>query len=443
MNTPICDFLQKYQSDNFLRLHMPAHKGKLVDNFLSGVYPLDITEICGADSLFEASGIIAESEKNAAALFGTVRTCYSTGGSTLCIQAMLDIMKRDGRNYAIAARNSHRAFLNACTLLGIDIEWIYPDYKNTVISGNLDVSKIEYALKKNKNKAFVYITSPDYLGKTVDIKAVSEICHRYDVPLLVDNAHGACLAFYEENMHPINLGADMCCDSAHKMLPALTGCAYLHIGNEKYAENAKQSMLMFGSTSPSYLMLASLDLCNRYIYENIKDDLRETVASVLKIKSELSDKYVFEYSGEPLHLTLNAAESGISGIELSAYLRINGVECEYSDNEVAVMLFSPVNTAEDIERFKWILSNSDMPKIFRKQSPLKFPVLKKAMSVREAGLSPFETIEISESEGRICGAVDVPCPPAIPIAVSGEVINRECIEIFRRYGIDKIKVVKL
>lgn len=428
MKTPIYDFLQNYIDSNTLRLHMPGHKGR---NIADLSYAMDITEISGADSLFDASGIIKESEKNAAKLFKTVRTCYSAGGSTLCIQAMLAMMKRENRNI-IAVRNVHRSFLTACVLLGLEPDWIYPEYTAGILSGQIPMDILEDKLKRTKNSC-VYLTSPDYLGKTADIKTVSALCRKYGAVLLVDNAHGAHTAFTEG--HPIALGADMCCDSAHKMLPALTGAAYLHIGNERYADKAKTAMSLFGSTSPSYLIMASLDRCNSYISEQIDDDIERSMTEIVNLRKMISEKYTV-YDGEPYHLTLLC-----NGNDLANQLREKNIECEYCDSNVIVLLFSPSDTPKEIKYAADMLMEC-VPQKPENTYITDFPIMEKAMSVREAALSDFENIDIDKSLGRVCAAVNVPCPPAVPIAVSGEIINEKCIKIYKNYGILNVNVIK-
>ncbi len=427
METPIYDFLKNYSESNTLRLHMPGHKGK---NFFNLSAEYDITEIKNADSLFEADGIIAQSEKNAARLFNTVRTCYSAGGSTLCIQTMLALMKRDNRK-VIAVRNVHRSFLSACIMLGIEPEWIYPEYSAGFLSGEIPLDILESKLKQTDNPC-VYITSPDYLGKTADIKSIAAICHKYNGILLVDNAHGAHFAGSRE--HPVMQGADMCCDSGHKMLPVLTGGAYLHIANQKYADSAKSEMSFFASTSPSYLIMASLDLCNDYIENSLPTDRLRTLDALDKLRNDLSKKYKI-YKGEPFHLTLLC-----DGISLAEKLRKDGIECEYADRYCVTLLFSPLNSPEEIERAGEILMRYHPLEAFDER--FEFPVMKKAMSIREAALCRYETVSVENSAGKICAAVNVPCPPAVPIAVSGEIINEICIKIFKKYGILKINVVK-
>lgn len=442
METPVYDFLRNYAVSGILRAHMPGHKGNTCVPELEELFKLDITEIKGADSLFEAEGIISQSERNAAELYGSAATVFSAGGSTLCIQAMLALMKQEGRR-VIAVRNVHRAFLNAAALLGLDVQWLMPTYSGGILSGEIKLADVEAALAASTTPACLYVTSPDYTGRLADITALSELCHRYGARLLVDNAHGAHLAFFEKNIHPITLGADLCCDSAHKMLPALTGAAYLHTSCEEYAPKLKQAMSFFGSTSPSYLIMASLDLCNRYISENIRHDIAAALPRIAELRSAFENRLVFA-EGDPFHITVKAAESGFNGTELAELLRCNGVECEYSDAELLVLLMSPFSDISDYERLRAALesavSGASRTNASGISARLKLP--KMALAIREAAFAPAFEIPVEEAEGRICASVKVPCPPAVPIAVSGEVIDRECIEIFKTYGIRTVLVVE-
>ena len=273
MKTPISDFIKEYENKKAVRLHMPGHKGKK--------YGGDITEIHGADVLYSSKGIIAESQKNAAEMFGSYRTFYSAEGSTLAIKAMLALVTEGKEKRRIlAGRNAHKAFIYGCALLDIIPEWIFPDTFYDICTCEITPKNVEEALKKcNELPCAVYITSPDYLGVQTDIEGISKVCRAYEVPLLVDNAHGAYTAFLEKSEHPLHLGADMCCDSAHKTLPVLTGGAYLHISEngKKYACGAQNALALFASTSPSYLILSSLDECNAYFEGDYRKELKETV----------------------------------------------------------------------------------------------------------------------------------------------------------------------
>lgn len=443
MKTPIYDFIKQYISSGALRCHMPGHKGRAVLDELASLYSFDITEIKGADSLFEASGVIAESERNMSQLYGSAATAYSAVGSTLCIQAMLTIMKQEGRRI-IAVRNVHRAFLNSAVLLDLDVEWILPDYTDGILSGRISAESVENALKSSSKPACLYVTSPDYTGRMADIQALSAICHKYGARLLVDNAHGAHLAFMPENLHPIHLGADLCCDSAHKMLPALTGAAMLHTSVPGYAPLLKQAMSLFASTSPSYLILTSLDLCCRYISERINSDIALSLSCLEKLRSD------FPYARcgiecDPFHITLRAAQSEAPEERLGEVLRRAGVECEYEDDDTVILLTSPLFCKSDYVRLgaalttgAYAFAGSNAPR--RTAAPEHLP--KQAMTIRQAALSEAEMIPTEAAEGRICAAVNVPCPPAVPIAASGEIIDRECINIFKSYGISTVNVVK-
>lgn len=444
MKTPIYDFLKNYTDSEMLRCHMPGHKGKTLCGGFEKMFESDITEIAGADSLFESEGIIAESEKNMSDLYKTAATVYSAGGSTLCIQAMLAIMKNENRK-VIAARNVHRAFLNAAALIDIDVEWIIPEYSAGILSGEIYPEIVEEKLKVCRKPSCVYITSPDYTGKIADIKAISEVCRRYGSRLIVDNAHGAHLAFFEKSVHPIASGADMCCDSAHKMIPALTGAAMLHTGRSEYAALLKPAMSLFASTSPSYLIMLSLDLCNKYISESIRDDIKLNLEYLERLRKNFSDELIFADS-EPFHVTIKADESGFDGNEFAEILRRNGVECEYSDSWTVILLMSPMCREDDYTRLSSALKRTISLAERYERKPDSETFLKKlperAMSIRSAVFSASEEIPVEMSGGRICGAVRVPCPPAVPIAASGEIIDGECIKIFQKYGISDVNVLK-
>jgi len=443
MTTPIFDFVTKYRDENAMRLHMPGHKGK---GFLCE--DLDITEIVGADCLSTACGIIQMSEENATQLFQTQKTLYSTQGSTLAIQAMLTLVTASQKKpLIIAIRNAHMAFINACALLDIDVKWLYPNYKEfSITSGDFSPTHIENAITSSERiPSAVYITSPNYLGEIADIKGISEVCKKHNVPLLVDNAHGAYLNFLEENQHPIQLGADMCCDSAHKTLPVLTGGAYLHISKSAdkiYAENAKSAMSMFSSTSPSYLTLTSLDLCNKYLSENFQNDLKEIIPHINALKQKLTEKGFQVCNGEPLKISIYTIKNGMYGYQLAEILHDEKIECEYADETHIVLMLSTNNTAEEINRLGEVL----LAVKFKSTSLIppfgEFESLKSGMSIREAAFSQGEVIPIEKAEGRICSKVAMACPPGIPIVVCGEIITKNTINILKRYSILSVNVVK-
>ena len=437
MNTPIVDFVKKYGSGKNSRLHMPGHKGK---GFL-GAEKWDITEIKGADSLYEAQGIIKESEENATKLFGSGATFYSTEGSSQCIKAMLwlAISQNDKSKTIFAARNAHKAFLSAAALIDFDITWLYPKEFTSLCSCVITPEQLESELKKAETPpAAVYITSPDYLGGTCDIKALANVCHENGTLLLVDNAHGAYLRFLNPSIHPMDLGADMCCDSAHKTLPVLTGGAYLHIGKnleKSFAENAKNALMTFGSTSPSYLTLASLDACNKYL-TGYSEKLLKCVCKIDTLKQTLKNSGLGIYDSDPLKLTVfGAGDMKKVAENLEKY----GVYCEYADKDFLTLMFTPNNSKRDFKRVKKLLSGL---KRENDLTPFDLTVGEKVTSVRTAYFGKNETVAVKDAVGRVCACPTVSCPPAIPIVVSGEIIKERHLELFENYGIQTVSVIK-
>ena len=445
MKTPIIDFVERYKDSHSLRFHMPGHKGKPH----LGPEPWDMTEIAGADELYHPTGIIRVSEENAARLFGAGRTVYSTEGSSLCIRAMVYLAllnaKAQGRKPVIfAGRNAHKTFLSACALLDADVRWLYPKDGNSLISCAIDGETLEKALIKEKeNPAAVYITTPDYLGNLVDVKALAAVCHCHGVPLLVDNAHGAYLKFLPQGMHPLTLDADLCCDSAHKTLPVLTGGAYLHICKNApplFAENADRAMALFASTSPSYLILQSLDACNAYLNSEYRERLTALIQKVDKLKSQLASHGYSLIGDEPIKLTLAPKSYGYTGDELHSLLRRQTMECEFSDPDFLTCMFTPDSSDEEIQRLESaLLSIPQKPAVPVHTPPLPHP--ERVLSIRDVMLSPSMEIAVEEADGKIFADAHEGCPPCIPIIAAGEIVNQDAIRCFRYYGIRTCRVL--
>lgn len=440
METPIVDFVEKYAASDTLRLHMPGHKGS---PFL-GPEKWDLTEISGADSLYEARGIIAQSEENASRLFGC-HTFYSTQGASHCIRAMLTLavqyaLEQGSVPVIAAARNVHKSFLSAAAMLDLQIAWLYPQAGESYLSCRLEPARVDAFLTRTGATA-LYVTSPDYLGQMQDVEELARVCHKHGCLLLVDNAHGAYLRFLKPSRHPMDLGADICCDSAHKTLPVLTGGAYLHISENAPAflvSQAKNALALHGSTSPSYLILQSLDLANRMLESW---DIAAFAHKVAAIRSRLEQKGLIFYGDEPMKLTLDAAKMGCGTGVLTWQLEEAAIEWEFADPDYLVLMPAPAMTDADLDRLENALAALQTGNEEPNELPA-FTSCEKGMSIRQAMLSPAETLPIERCVGRVLAQPSVGCPPAVPIVICGERIDAHAVKLLSYYGIETCTVVR-
>ncbi len=444
MSRPVCDFVESYAASGMLRMHMPGHKGRR----LLGIEPLDITEIPGADVLYSAQGILRESERTTEKLFGSARTVFSTEGSSLCIRAMLYLAQMhaalNGRTCIVAAgRNAHRVFSDAAALLDPQIRWIGSGEE--LLRCNVTPTELERLFEEGQESpSAVYLTSPDYLGNMADLDGIASVCHQHGALLLVDNAHGAYLKFLNPSLHPLDHGADLCCDSAHKTLPALTGAAWLHAGvncPQMLTGMMERAMALFASTSPSYLILQSIDAVNDLLE---KPDFRQRLAACAlestALKKRLSDEG-WELAGEePLKLTLCPKSRGYTGEQLAEELSGRGIVCEFADPDYLVLMFSSETHEEELRALEEALRRIPIRPAVQTACPLRRR-REPEYSLREVLLHPFESVPVRQAVGRILASPSVSCPPAVPICLCGERIDREALEMFEYYGITHCDVL--
>ncbi|MGI6269031.1 MAG: DegT/DnrJ/EryC1/StrS family aminotransferase [Candidatus Howiella sp.] len=420
------------------RFHTPGHAGKAAALLpFSPLLPYDLTEVEGLDSLYHADGVLQACEDRAAALFGSRGSFLSAGGCSQAIKAMLSLAVPPGGRVAMG-RNAHFSAVSAAGLIGFEPVWLYPGS-----SGVVEPATIEAALCNTSVDA-VYLTSPDYYGRLCDIAAIAAVCRRFGTPLLVDNAHGSHLRFLPEDRHPLSLGADMTACSLHKTLPVLTGGALLNIGNETYISDARERMALFGSTSPSYLIMGSLDLCFDWLERGGKAafDRLEARAKALREFAWRLGFSLPEGRQDPVRFTLPLAENGIAADDARAAFR---PDCmwEYCDPAAMVFLLHPFHEEADFARLKEGLSRL-RPRIGSKKmgDPSALPRAEAILPVREALFAPAEILPLHRASGRIAAELVCPCPPGIPVAVPGERLEGEILSLLQETGWAQVRVVR-
>lgn len=440
--TPLFDAVNEYNARKTTRLHMPGHKGNSMFPMLCDIVALDVTEIPPTDDLYKAEGAIKAAEDLAAELYGSSATLFSAGGSTLCIQTMLRLAFPEGGKL-ILCRNCHKSAVNACALLDITPVWIYNTIGGDSLYPRMRADTVERAVKNNPDARAVFITSPDYYGNISEIEEIAEVCHRYGMLLIVDNAHGAHLIAFD-GLHPNEQGADLVCDSAHKTLSCLTGGAFLHINNRCFTySEAKEAMSVFGSSSPSYPIMISMDIA-RNMLENGKESFKRLARELEKIAERMHTLDIKRVGNDPCKLTLDMLRAKLNGNELSEILMKSDVFPEYADERYVVLMPSPENKISELKYVADIIyeaetSSDGCPRDKLAPEPV---CVNEVFTPRQAFFMPCEIIPTDEAEGRVCQKAVAVCPPAYCIAVPGERITREHLAILKAYGIDKLNVIK-
>lgn len=432
MKESLYDFVTGYINKKPTRLHMPGHKG--VCKFLK---PLggerDITEIPGADFLYRPQGLILSLEKRYGELYNS-DCMLSTQGSTLCIQTMLALLK-DRPGKLLAARNAHASFFNACALLDLQPSFLPLHIDETTqLPKPVTAQQIEERLKEEPGISSIYITSPDYYGQMAELSSIAALCKEKNLLLLVDNAHGAHLNFLNKNLHPISLGADLCCDSLHKTLPALTGSALLHIKKGLFPiERVRFLASLFGSSSPSYLLMQSMDLCEEFLRKNGRDVFAKWEQERPEWKYELK-------TDDPLKLILDASKAGMTGQELLKFLHSHGIEGEYADDRYVILLLSPLLNKKDCRRLRKALSAIPAKKPISSKKTA-WASLEQKKTLREALFSKQIRVPTEKSAGKISAETIYLCPPGIPVVIPGEEITLDAEEKLKKAGVSHLNVL--
>lgn len=458
-NTPIYNYLRKYAEEKNNIFHMPGHKlGKGVPGELShNLLQLDVTEIDGTDNLHYPEGIIKEAQELAAKAFGADRTFFLVNGSTCGVQAAIMTACARGQKI-IVGRDSHKSVASGLILSGAEPIFVQPEFNDEfAISAEIKPESIENALRANPDATAVLITRPNYYGVCSDIERISSLVHSYGKLLIVDEAHGAHLAFSDRlPASALEHGADICIQSAHKTLPAVTQGAYLHVkGNRVHMEKLDINLSMLQTSSPSYIIMSYLDIAR----ELMETEGREKLGQLIDINTQFTEEA--EKTGiykvlsqqnlgikttlDPTRLVINISSLGISGYNADKILgEIYGTRLEMADYENLVAITTVADTQESLNRLLEALKsflgheagqNRDYQgdyqgeiqrnifKAFWKQTP-------EAIKIQpwEAYSSEKEVLPLQACEGRVCAEIITPYPPGVPLFYPGEIITTSGIQ---------------
>ena len=430
--------LKRYAESGVYPFHMPGHKRIMTDEL---PLELDVTEIDGFDNLHEPAGCLLELQKTAAGLFGARRAFALVNGSTVGILAAVRAMTKSGDRVLIA-RNSHLSVYHAAELRGLDTAYIVPEtVEGLGIFGSVSPQAVERKLKADPAVSLVVITSPTYEGVVSDIKSIAAICHRYGARLLVDEAHGAHLPFSDSfPQSAVPCGADAAVISLHKTLPAMTQTALLLLNDESLAAAIKRQLSVFETSSPSYVLLASIDRCLEFLKDSERafdayiDRLTrfyreaESLRRLSVAHRTLSDSdRVFDFDIGKLCIFCSGC---MTGKELMDVLRSEyRIELEMALGDHALAMTSVCDTDEGFARLISALKEID-GKCADAQRPTGFtcpPLPQKRMNISEALQADGDMINVFDAEGKVSREYIRVYPPGIPLIVPGEVISRDAL----------------
>jgi arginine/lysine/ornithine decarboxylase len=458
-SAPLYDRLVRHCRERHAGFHVPGHKGGAgVDprggEFLRAVMAIDLTEITGLDDLHHPSGVIKEAQELAADCFGAEETFFLVGGSTAGNLALI-MSLCEKNDILIVQRNVHKSILNGMAWAGVRAVFLPPKWdKDSRLSAGVRQEDVRAALERYPEAKGVMLTNPNYYGMADDLSAIAGIVHTYGKPLLVDEAHGAHLGFHPE-LPPsaLSCGADGVVQSTHKMLTALTMGAMLHLQGTRLDRTAVRRCLgALQSSSPSYPILASLDLSRRQVHTDgfafIETGL-QPVRDIRRKAESLSALAVLEKSEhsaydalDPFKLTVWDRRGTVNGFDLQRRLEERGCMTELADGEHVLLLFSPATPREDAGRLWTALEEMDrllsankqekpmipanisgIPRITGISLPVSFSWFGSALS--GTGLDKVRTVPLAESAGKVAAEMIVPYPPGIPVLYPGERITTE------------------
>ena len=462
IKAPIVEALKTAYENPTYQFHIPGHtKGKAIfKDFrkLIGEKALNIDttdEFDNLGTLHPATGPIKEAQELAAEAFGAKKTFFLLNGSTAGNLALAMALTKKG-DKVIVNRNCHRSVLTGMIISGAEPIWICPNrIEDWSIWGNTDAAQIEELINKNPDVSMVWITNPTYEGVVSDIKAISAVCKKHNIPLIVDEAHG-CLWNFNKHLPEtaLKLGADAVVHSLHKTGGSMSQSSMLHIAKDSClnVEAVEKALKLLHTTSPSLMLLASLDAARANLQsKNGQILLERAVKNAKYLRTRLDSiqglhqlKSDFGYKTDVTKVFIRI--DGLSGKRLESILEIDfGIEVE-SASDIGVLILC--NIGNKHSDFKYLadclekIAATNYQDIYylekRKHMPMLEPQIK--MSLREAFYAEKETIPKSEAIGRISAEVVAECPPGISILLPGELITEEHLPYLNDY--ETLEVVK-
>ncbi|MBE6064767.1 aminotransferase class I/II-fold pyridoxal phosphate-dependent enzyme [Clostridium cochlearium] len=455
--TPLFDALMEYVDRETIPFHVPGHKkGVGIDEefkkFIGeNPFKIDVTVFKLVDSLHHPTGPIKKAQELAADAYGSKASFFCIHGTSGAIQAMIMSVVKSG-DKIIIPRNVHKSVTSGIILSGATPVYMQPELDKRVgIAHGVTPETVEKTLKENPDAKAVLIINPTYYGVATDIKKIADIVHSYDIPLIVDEAHGPHLGFNDKlPMSSIEAGADICCQSTHKIIGALTQCSLLHVGSERIDVNRVQQILsLLQTTSPSYILMASLDCARRQIAINGKELLDKAINLANYAREEINKIPGFYCFGkeiignpgvfaiDPTKITITCRDLGITGFQLDMILSNKyHIQLELSDlyNGLAVGSFG--DTKENIDALINALkeiSQEYKNNENKKSDFIDIPAIPEQVQIpREAFNSEKVVLPLKDSRGRISGEFLLAYPPGIPVLCPGEIITEEIINYIQK-----------
>lgn len=445
----LTDRLESYAQSAFYPMHMPGHKRRGAAADVRLPWLMDVTEIHGFDNLHEPTDILLEMQQNAAALYGSDHAFLMVNGSTGGILSAVSACVQPGEEILIA-RNCHKSVYHALEIGDLIPHYIQPETNGRIpFCGSVSPDSVRSALADHPLARAVVITSPTYEGVLSDIPSIARICHERGVPLIVDSAHGAHLGFHSafpENA--VRQGADVVVQSLHKTLPALTQTAILHVsGSLVRPERVAHRLDIFETSSPSYVLLASIDACLRFLrsegasrfaaYADRLNRFSEACASLdhLRLATRAflqADGAAFCADLDPGKLTILCTQANLTGFDLMNRLREEAqIECEMALREETLAMTSLMDDDEGFDRLARALTAIDRTLTSVPAPALTpVPIPRRILSIREALAAESETVSWQEAKGRVAADYFWVYPPGIPWFTPGEEIPVHCPEPF-------------